>query len=122
MSGAGLWLGVALVSGVGALARFWLDALVSLRTGGRFPTGTLVVNVSGSLVAGVLSGATVGHGASVLLGAGLVGSYTTFSTWIYETLLLAESGRARAALANVGAQAALGLVAAGVGWAIGAAL
>lgn len=122
MSGAGLWVGVAAVSGLGALARFWLDALVSLRAGARFPAGTLVVNASGSFAAGVLAGAAVGHGASVLLGAGLIGSYTTFSTWIYETLLLAEQGRGRAALANVAVQVVLGLGAAAAGWATGAAL
>jgi fluoride exporter len=98
---------------------------VSLRAGGRFPLGTLAVNVSGSLAAGVVAGAAVSHGASVLLGAGFIGSYSTFSTWIYETLLLAEDGRGRAAAVNVAAQAAqaaLGLAAAGAGWAIGAAL
>ncbi len=122
MSGAGLWIGVAVVSGLGALARYWLDGLVSLRAGGRFPLGTLAVNVSGSLAAGVLAGAAVSHGASILLGAGLIGSYSTFSTWIYETLLLAEDGRGRAAMVNIAAQAALGLAAAAAGWAIGAAL
>jgi CrcB protein len=71
---------------------------------------------------GFLAGTGVGHGAYAILGVGLVGSYTTFSTWMLETLWLAEDGRSSAAAANVALQLGLGLAAAAGGWAIGAAL
>lgn len=118
----GLWLGVAGLSATGALARFLLDATISARAGGRFPFGTAVVNLSGALALGVLTGLAIPHGLSLLLGTALIGSYTTFSTWTLETLLLAEDGRGRWALANVLGQIVLGLGVAAAGWALGAAL
>ena len=122
MSGLGTWTAVAALGGVGALARYLVDTAVGLRLGGRFPLGTLLVNVSGALALGVLAGAAVAHGASLLIGAGFLGGYTTFSTWLWESLVLAEDGRSGAALANVAVQLALGFGAAALGWAVGAAL
>lgn len=122
MSGPALWIGVALLSGVGALSRFLVDAAVTPRLGGRFPFGTLAVNLSGALVLGFLTGLGTSHGLTLLLGAALIGSYTTFSTWMLETLLLTEDGRNAAALVNVLGQTAAGIAFAAAGWAIGAAL
>jgi CrcB protein len=122
MSGPGLWAAVAVLGGLGALARYLVDVLVGLRLGGRLPLGTLAVNVSGSLVLGALSGAAVAHGVSLLAGAGFLGAYTTFSTWLWESLVLAEDGRTGAALANLAGLLALGLGAAALGWAIGSVL
>lgn len=122
MSGPALWLAVAALSGTGALTRFFVDAGLSPRLGGRFPFGTLAVNLTGSLALGIVTGLVTTHGLSLLLGAALVGSYTTFSTWMLETLLLTENGRNAAALANLAGQTALGLALAAAGWAIGAAL
>jgi CrcB protein len=122
VSGIALWVGVVSLNGAGALARFLIDATVSRRLGGRLPMGTAVVNLSGALALGVLTGLATTHGLSLLLGTALVGSYTTFSTWLFETLMLTEDGRTAAAIANVVGQSILGLVLAAAGWALGAAL
>jgi CrcB protein len=112
------WIGVALVGGAGALARFWLDGAVSRRVGGAFPTGTLAVNLSGSLLLGILSGAGVSGDALLVAGTGLLGAYTTFSTWMLESHRLGEDGRVRALAANVVLSLALGLGAVALGRAI----
>jgi CrcB protein len=117
-----VWTGVAILGGAGALARFHLDAFVQLRAGSEFPFGTLAVNVLGSLALGVLAGASVGGDALLLAGTALLGSFTTFSTWMLETERLAEDGERRIALANLVVPILAGLAAAAAGWAIGAAL
>jgi CrcB protein len=119
---AAAWAGVAGLGGVGALGRFFVDALVAASAGRTFPVGTLAINVSGSLVLGVLVGAAVHGDPYVLAGTATVGSYTTFSTWMYETQRLLEDGLAHRAALNVGISLALGLAAAAVGRAIGGLL
>jgi fluoride exporter len=118
----GTWIAVALLGGLGAVARFSVDWLVSLRLGFRFPFGTLAVNLSGAFLLGLLSGAAVGGNARLLAGTAALGAYTTFSTWMLETQELAQRGESRAALANVALSAAAGLAAAALGHAIGAQL
>lgn len=113
MSGL-VWVGVALVGGLGALARFWVDGAVSRRTGGGFPTGTLAVNVTGAAVLGALAGAGLGGDAQLVAGTGLVGAYTTFSTWMLETHRLGEDGRRLALAANVVLSLAAGIAATAV--------
>jgi CrcB protein len=105
-------LGIGLLGGAGAIARLLLDGAVARRVGRAFPFGTLAVNLSGALALGVLVGARVAEHAYALAGIGFVGAYTTFSTWMLETHRLAEDGRTRAAVANVAASLALGLLAA----------
>ena len=117
-----LWIGVAVLGGVGSVARFRLDELVQRRAGGDFPFGTLVVNVSGSFVLGVLTGAGVGGDWLLLAGTGFLGSFTTFSTWMLESERLGEEGEGRLALLNLAGSLAAGLAAAALGWAIGATL
>jgi len=102
------WLGVAALGGLGATARFLLDGAVSARAGTAFPWGTLAVNASGSFVLGVV-------GTNVVVGTGLLGAYTTFSTWMLETHRLAEDGRWRPAVLNVVGSLAVGLGAAWLG-------
>jgi CrcB protein len=109
------WVGVALVGGLGALARFWLDGAVSRRVGGVFPAGTLAVNASGSFVLGVLVGAGVGGHALLVAGTGFVGAYTTFSTWMLETERLGEDGRWRGLWLNVALSLVVGLAAVALG-------
>jgi len=75
-----VWIGVALLGGCGALARFGLTLAVADRFHPHLPVGTLAVNVSGAFLLGLLAGAAVGGDARLLLGAGAIGSYTTFST------------------------------------------
>lgn len=116
------WVAMALLGGVGAIARFRLDELVQLRTAGEFPFGTLAVNLLGSLALGVLTGAGVGGGWLLVAGTGALGSFTTFSTWMLETERLGEEGDAPVAWLNLGVSFAAGLAAASLGWLIGAAL
>ena len=115
------WIGVMLLGGAGALLRFRLDALVQLRVPGEFPLGTLVVNLAGSFALGLLTGLAVPGDALLLAATGLLGSFTTFSTWMLETERLGEDGEARLALANLALSFGGGLVAAVAGWLVGAA-
>ena len=119
---AGVLLGLGLLGGLGAIARFLLDGAVSGRLGRAFPYGTLAVNLSGAFALGVLVGAQVSENAYALAGTGFVGAYTTFSTWMLETHRLAEDGRTRAAVANVAVSLALGLLVAWLGRALGGLL
>jgi CrcB protein len=125
VSGVLLWLGVGAVGGCGALARFLLDALVSTRArpgGGRFPLGTFVVNVSGSVLLGLVTGLALTGDALLLGGTAALGSYTTFSTWMLESHRLGEDGQGRMLAANLLGSLMLGLAAVAVGRALGAAL
>lgn len=113
---------VLLGGGVGAIARFGVDALVQARRHGEFPLGTLAVNFGGSFLLGLLVGLSISHRAMVILGTGTLGSYTTFSTWMLETHRPAEDGEARLAWLNVAVSLAAGLGAAALGKALGGAL
>ena len=115
-------VGVGLLGGVGAIARFLLDGAVASRLAGAFPFGTLAVNLSGALVLGVLHGAGVGGDAQRLVGTGLLGAYTTFSTWTLESHRLGEDGRLRLGLANLVVSLVLGLACVWLGDRLGARL
>jgi CrcB protein len=93
-----------------------VDTLISERVAGVFPLGTMVVNVSGSFGLGLLAG--LAHEPYEILGTGLVGAYTTFSTFSFETLQLLEAGEGRSALINVVASVAAGTLAAAAGLAV----
>lgn len=114
-----LTLAVAAAAGLGAVLRYVVDQLVQRRTRGEFPYGTLIINVTGSLVLGLTTGLVAHHGfsspAAAVIGAGLAGGYTTLSTWTWETLALAEQGDLLAAALNVAGSIAAGLAAAGIG-------
>jgi fluoride exporter len=114
-----VWVGVGLLGGCGALARFGLTLFVADRIHPHFPAGTLAVNLSGAFLLGLLAGAAVEGDARLLLGAGLLGSYTTFSTWMVETQRIGEAGKHRIAVLNVVLSAGLGLAAAALGWFLG---
>ena len=115
-------LGIGLLGGAGAIGRFLLDGFVTARVRGDFPFGTLAVNLSGALLLGVLVGAAAGDDALRLLGAGLLGAYTTFSTWMLESHRLGEEGRLQLGVANLAVSLVIGLAAAWIGQQIGAAL
>jgi fluoride exporter len=93
---------VALAGGVGAVGRAVLIHQISLRTSDPLPVGTIVVNASGSLVLGFLTGLSLYHGLGprtlTVLGLGLCGGYTTFSTASWESLHLLRSGHRREAI------------------------
>jgi CrcB protein len=115
-----VWCGVAGLGGAGALARFLLDGFVSRRAaGGGFPLGTFAVNVSGAALLGLLTGLALTGSALVLAGTATLGSYTTFSTWMFETHRLAEEASERPAAWNVVLSLAAGVGAAALGRAIG---
>ena len=116
---AWVWLGVGTLGGVGAIARFVLDAAISQHFGRGFPLGTLAVNASGAFALGLLTGLAATGDTLILAGTATLGSYTTFSTWMLETHRLAEEGAfARAAL-NVALSLGVGIGAALLGRAIG---
>jgi fluoride exporter len=121
MSAAAL-LGVGLLGGVGAIGRFLLDGAVGLRLGGSFPFGTLAVNVSGSLALGLFTGLALHGDAERLLGTGLVGAFTTFSTWALESHRLGEDGELRLGGANFAVSLLLGVGAAWIGRGLGGTL
>ncbi|MEV7600482.1 fluoride efflux transporter CrcB [Kitasatospora sp. NPDC089797] len=109
------WLLVVAGAVVGAPLRYLTDRAVQSRHDSVFPWGTFTVNVVGCLVLGLLTGAVAAGAASshvqLLVGTGFCGALTTYSTFSYETLRLAESGAGRYALANVAGSLAAGLVA-----------
>jgi CrcB protein len=114
-----LTVAVAIAAGLGAVARYVLDQVVQHRTRGTFPAGTLLVNLTGSLLLGLTVGLGLHHGLpmtpTVIIGVGFAGGYTTFSTWVWESLALAESGEVAAALTNVVGSFAAGLAVAAAG-------
>lgn len=108
----------------GAVTRYVVDGIIAERSTGAFPWGTLVVNLSGSFVLGVLFAITTERAilpaeirAPVLIG--FIGAYTTFSTYMLESWRLVESGAVGLALANLLGSLALGMVAVVAGLAIG---
>lgn len=115
-----LALGVAGAAGLGAVVRYLLDQFVQRRVGSGFPYGTLVINLSGSLLLGLVLGLAMHHGLTsaptTVIGLGFAGGYTTLSTWAYETLMLGEERQYSQAVINVVASAGLGLAAAAAGF------
>lgn len=115
---------IAVGGAAGAVARYLVDMTISQRWPSAFPWGTLAVNLSGSLVLGVLFALTVERGvlpassrAPVMIG--FIGAYTTFSTFMLESWRLVEDGAVGLAVTNIVGSCALGLVAVFIGLAIG---
>ena len=108
----------------GAIARYLVDGAIADRTGGAFPWGTLVVNVSGSFVLGLLFALSTDRAilpAEIRgpLLIGFIGAYTTFSTYMLESWRLVETGAVGLALVNIFGSVAIGLVAVVAGLAVG---
>lgn len=117
---------LALAGGVGAAARFVLDGVIRTRLKTAFPWATTVINVSGSLVLGALTGLTLvqllPEQLGVVLGAGFLGGYTTFSTASYETVQLIRQGRYGASLLSGLLMLVLSVAAASLGLWIGSSV
>jgi CrcB protein len=114
-----VWAGVVLIGGAGSVARFLADGLVSSAAGRDFPFGTLVVNISGAVILGLLAGLALGSDQALLAGTAAVGSYTTFSTWMLESQRMAEERQHRKVILNVAGSLILGVAAAALGRLIG---
>ena len=112
----------AVLSAVGAMARFTIDGEVTVRRRGDFPLGTLVVNLSGAFLLGLLVGLDAGAGVLLLAGTATLGSYTTFSTWMLESHRLGEGGRWAPLAVNVAVSLAVGLALIALGRAVGGLL
>lgn len=109
---------VALAGGLGAMARFSLDSWISARWRSSLPMGTVVINVTGSLLLGLLTGWALRSGDSpwlAIVGIGFLGGYTTFSTASVEAARLARSGRGGGAVVHAMVMMMLGLAAAVLG-------
>jgi len=127
---APLLLLVGILGGAGALARFLVDAAITARAartrtpaGGRpFPLGILAVNLSGAFLLGIVVGLAVHGDRYSLIATGLLGSYTTFSTWVFDSHRLASDGRPASAALNIGASLVLGLLAVWLGRELGGLL
>ncbi len=125
MTEAALFILLAtLGGGLGGVARFWVSGMVARRFGETFPWGTLAVNASGAAAIGVLAALLLGAGgdaeATGTLWAGLVsgvlGSYTTVSSFSLQTLALVRNGEPLSAVLNITGSLVLCLGAAAAGY------
>ena len=118
------WLLVAAAGACGAPLRYVVDTKVSDRVDAVFPYGTLLVNVTGSFLLGVVTGLVLDHGLGsseqLVIGTGLLGAYTTFSTFTLESLALLQGGETAAAVRNVTGSVVIGALAAAAGWGLAA--
>ncbi|MCR2764821.1 CrcB family protein [Microbacterium sp. zg.B48] len=116
-------LAVAAAGGIGSALRFVLDSQVSQRARIAFPVGTNIINATGSLALGVVTGLVAAHTVpgpvGLIVGTGLIGGYTTFSTASLETVRLLIDGRLRAAALNGIALLAVNALLAGCGILLG---
>ncbi len=122
-----LWVGLG--SALGGMARYWCSGLVARLFGETFPWGTLVVNVVGSLIIGFFAAMTGPDGRWLVSGSarqfvmlGLLGGYTTFSSFSLQTLTLVEDGEWLRAAGNVGGSVVLCLTAVWIGHALAVAV
>ena len=110
---------VAVAAAVGASARYLLDLVVQHHHDQSIPWGTFVINVSGSFLLGLVTGLALHHGlpagVTTVLGVGLLGGYTTWSTYLWESLALAETGALAEAGFNLLGSLVAGMLAAGAG-------
>jgi fluoride exporter len=115
------WIALGLAGGCGAVARALLTHAVNVRAGRAFPYGTLAVNLSGAAVLGVIAGSSLSGDALRIVGIGLIGAYTTFSTWMFETHHADATGHRDRAIANIAVSLVAGLFAVWLGRTVGRA-
>ena len=124
---ATLW--VAVGGAIGSVARFWLTEISARLWGGDFPWGTIIANVTGSFLIGLIAALPVmaprdllGPMGRQFLMVGIMGGYTTFSSFSLQMLTMLQHGHVGKAIANVGGSMALCLIAVALGYAAGAAV
>ena len=122
-----VWLLVGVGGALGSMARFGLSGLVHRYLGMSFPYGTFTVNIFGCLVFGAIASAGdgrfgIGPSGRALVLTGVIGGFTTFSAFSFETFALLRDGKPGLAAINVGGQVAVGLVAIWIGYTIPRAL
>ena len=122
------WLAVAAGGALGSLARFWIAAVMTMLTGPRFPWGTLLINVLGSFIIGLVAGLTampqrVGMHPDVraFLMVGVCGGFTTFSAFSLQSLELLQAGEMVPALGYMLGSVVLCLIGVWAGWLLGRA-
>jgi len=120
------WLAVALGGALGSLARYWLAAAMTMLTGPRFPWGTLLINILGSFIIGLVAGVTLVPARlsmhpdlRIFLMVGVCGGFTTFSAFSLQTLELLQSGEVLPATGYVVGSVVLCILGAWFGWFIG---
>ncbi len=128
MGNATTWLAVAAGGALGSLARFWLAAGVAALTGPRFPWGTLLINILGSFIIGLVAALTLMPGrfpmspdVRIFLMVGVCGGFTTFSAFSLQTLELLQSGEIVSAFGYIIGSVLLCLAAVWFGWFLGRA-
>lgn len=114
------YLLVLLGGGAGSLARYAVGTAVMARTGSRFPFGTVIINITGSFVIGLLMALFTQRyqnqqNLRLLLVVGFLGGYTTFSSFEWETLTLMQNGSFLMGLLNVTGSVVLGYLAVWLG-------
>jgi fluoride exporter len=121
------YLLIAVFGALGAMSRYALDGWITSTARGEFPWGTLLVNVTGSFALGIVVELTTSRLLAhpnwrIALGIGFLGAFTTFSTFTYDSVRLADDSAHALALLNVVAMTMLGLIAAAAGLLLGRAL
>jgi CrcB protein len=126
MGTATTWLAVAAGGALGSLARFWLAAAMTALTGPRFPWGTLLINVVGSAIIGLVAAVTLTPARvamhpdlRVFLMVGICGGFTTFSAFSLQTLELLQAGDTWAAACYIVGSLVFCLVAVWTGFLVG---
>jgi CrcB protein len=126
MNSAGAYLAVAAGGALGSVARFWLVGVMTALTGPRFPWGTLLINVLGSLVIGMVAGVTltparmgIHPDLRIFLMVGICGGFTTFSSFSLQTLELIQTGDVVPALGYIAGSVILCLAFVWGGWLLG---
>jgi CrcB protein len=124
-----IYLWIAVGSAFGGVSRYWLSGVIARAFGETFPWGTLLVNVSGSLVIGIVAALTmpdgrffIGSTTRLAVMAGFLGGYTTFSSFSLQTLSLMQDGEWGLAAANIALSVIACLAAVWAGYALGNAV
>jgi len=122
----GAWIAVAVGGALGSVARFWLTGAMTALTGPRFPWGTLLINVAGSFVIGLVASVTLTPARismhpdiRIFLMTGVCGGFTTFSAFSLQTLDLLQTGDAVPAFGYAIGSVVLCVVGTYCGWLLG---